>query len=158
MIGRHLIEVLWLLPVCLGASLIFASCDTSTTLDPGGSGGPSGGGSRQVLGDPSLSIVVQGIFDRNGCNVAGCHSRPPPAKADLDLRTGFSYLHLVDVQATTEPQRILVIPGNAKDSYLILKLEGRQTVGDRMPPGRAPLDSIDMANLRNWIDRGARNN
>jgi hypothetical protein len=108
-----------LLSLALGASLGFASCDTSATLDPGGSGGPGGGGARQIVSDPSLSVVVQ---------------------------------------ATTEPQRILVIPGNAEDSYLVVKLEGRQTIGQRMPLGRAPLDSIDMGNLRNWIDRGAKNN
>jgi hypothetical protein len=51
-----------------------------------------------------------------------------------------------------------VIPGNANDSYLIVKVEGRQSVGQRMPIGGSPLDNIDLTNLKNWISQGAKNN
>lgn len=40
----------------------------------------------------------------------------------------------------------------------VVRLEGRQAVGARMPSGASPLDSIDLANIRDWIDQGARNN
>ena len=36
-----------------------------------------------------------------------------------------------------------VIPNNADGSYLVIKLEGRQTVGARMPLGGQPLDMTD---------------
>jgi hypothetical protein len=51
-----------------------------------------------------------------------------------------------------------VIPGDPDGSYLMIKLEGRQSVGDRMPQTGSPLDSIDLTNLRNWISQGALNN
>ena len=51
-----------------------------------------------------------------------------------------------------------VIPGNANASYIIVKVEGRQTVGQRMPLGGAALDNIDLTNLKNWINQGAKNN
>jgi hypothetical protein len=77
--------------------------------------------------------------------------------ADLDLRTGTSYGELVSVLATSEPI-LRVVPGSPDGSYLVMKLEGRQSVGDRMPQTGAPLDSIDLANIRNWIAQGAPDN
>ncbi len=53
---------------------------------------------------------------------------------------------------------VRVIAGDAQNSYLVKKLEGRQTVGARMPLNGAPLDNIDLTNIRNWIDQGAQNN
>ncbi len=43
-------------------------------------------------------------------------------------------------------------------SYLVVKLEARQVAGSAMPQGAAPLDAIDLANIRNWILQGAENN
>ena len=43
--------------------------------------------------------------------------------------------------------------GKAPESYLIIKLEGRQGVGGRMPFGGAPLDAIDMQSIKNWINK-----
>ncbi len=39
-----------------------------------------------------------------------------------------------------------------------MKLEGRQSVGDRSPQTGASLDRIDVTNVRNWIAQGALNN
>ena len=59
--------------------------------------------------------------------------------------------------AQSEAGKIRVIPGNAQDSYLVIKIEGRQGVGSRMPVGGA-LDAVDITNIRNWINEGAKNN
>ncbi len=77
--------------------------------------------------------------------------------AQLDLRAEAAYSALVGVTATTEPI-VRVIPGDPDNSYLVMKLEGRQSVGVRMPLGFAPLDDIDLTNIRNWIAQGAKNN
>ena len=77
--------------------------------------------------------------------------------AGLDLRAGASYRELVSVRAESEPF-LRVVPGDPDGSYLVRKLEGRQSVGDRMPQTGAPLDSIDLANIRNWISQGAPDN
>ena len=77
--------------------------------------------------------------------------------AGLDLRAGASYGELVSVRAESEPF-LRVVPGDPDGSYLVRKLEGRQSVGDRMPQTGAPLDSIDLANIRNWISQGAPDN
>jgi len=106
---------------------------------------------------PSFSAVVNEIFVRRGCAANSCHGR---GAGDLTLSTNSatSYAELVDVQATAEPTLIRVLPGDADNSYLVIKLEGRQSSGGRMPIGGAPLGAADLANIKNWINAGAPNN
>lgn len=131
--------------------LVGCSSDSTTSpMDP-----PTNGG-REIKENPSFGQDIQEIFDRVGCNSSSCHGTSQ--QADLDLRSGNSHAALVGVQATREPNRTRVIAGNAQDSYLVIKLEGRQEQGQQMPLGRGPLDNIDLTNIRNWIDRGAANN
>lgn len=134
------------------AAVILAGCSSNDT--PTSPGGGSGGGTVEV--DPSFSTVVQEILTRRGCTNSSCHGQA--TQADLDLRPGTAYGELVNVQAFQDPGRTRVIPGDAQNSYLIIKLEGRQSVGGQMPATGAPLDSIDLNNIRNWIDQGAKNN
>ena len=98
---------------------------------------------------------TRAIFNRKGCASGSCHGSGQAA--GLDLRTGNSYAALVDVTAT-QVAFPRVIPGDADGSYLIVKVEGRQTIGQRMPIGGSPLDNIDLTNLKNWINQGAKNN
>ncbi|HSG46352.1 MAG TPA: hypothetical protein VLA43_00930 [Longimicrobiales bacterium] len=144
--------------LALATVLTFAACggDSGTNPDPGGNGGGNNGGSdRVVKADPSFGSDIQEIFNRTGCSASSCHGAAE--SAGLRLTTGESYGELVNVQATSEPV-VRVIPGDATGSYLVIKLEGRQTVGARMPEGGTPLDAIDMGNIRNWINQGAKNN
>jgi hypothetical protein len=110
---------------------------------------------RTVLASPSFSTNVQEIFERRGCTNSSCHGSS--AQAGLTLTRGSSYAALVGVPARSEPI-VRVIPGDPNGSYLVIKLEGRQTVGSRMPQTGAALDSIDLSNVRNWIAQGAANN
>ena len=58
----------------------------------------------------------------------------------------------------TQEDGIRVIPGDADDSYVVVKLEDRQKSGSKMPLGRPPLSSAQIQTLRNWITAGAKNN
>lgn len=140
----------------LTAALFFAvaACSDSGT-GPADDDGNGNGDTRMIVDDPSFASVIQNIFDRRGCASGSCHGAAQ--SAGLDLRSGSSRENLVNVTAT-QSGAARVIPGNAQDSYLIIKVEGRQTVGSRMPIGGAALDSIDLTNLRNWINQGAKNN
>ncbi len=142
------------LPLSLAVALTLGACGDGGTgpNDPGGGG--SGGG-RVIVADPSYANVIQEIFNRRGCAAGSCHGSA--LSAGLDLRSGSSYANLVNVQAS-QVGTLRVIPGNADGSYLIVKVEGRQTVGQRMPIGGAVLDNIDLTNLKNWINQGAKNN
>lgn len=133
---------------------VMAACGDGGT-GPDDRNGGNGGDDRSILADPSFSNVVQEIFNRRGCAAGSCHGSS--AAAGLKLSSGNAYANLVNVNAT-QASVARVIPGNATDSYLIVKVEGRQTVGQRMPVGGAALDNIDLTNLKNWINQGAKNN
>jgi hypothetical protein len=50
----------------------------------------------------------------------------------------------------------VIKPGNAAGSYLYQVVAGKQTVGVRMPLGRAPLPQKDIQTIFNWIQQGAK--
>lgn len=135
--------------VIRGTAVLFAmGCSTDDT--PRGVMGP--GGAAPV----SFSADIRDIIARGGCTSASCHGAA--AALGLDLRPGADYGSLVNVTAVEDNSKKRVLPGDAQNSYIVIKVEGRQTVGGRMPLGGTPLDSIDVTNLRNWIDQGALDN
>ena len=119
--------------------------------DPGG----NNGGARAIVADPSFTNVIQEIFNRKGCAAGSCHGSFEAES--LNLTAGSAYANLVNVTAT-QASVARVIPGNANDSYLVVKLEGRQSFGQQMPLGGSALDNIDLTNIKNWINQGAKNN
>lgn len=141
----------------LGTAFMLAACGGGGTGPDGGGGGGGGGGGdeRVILADPSFSSVIQEILTRKGCTASSCHGSAQ--EAGLDLRTGNAYSNLVNV-ASTQTGVLRVIPGDATGSYIVIKVEGRQTVGERMPLSGSNLDNIDLTNLKNWINQGAKNN
>lgn len=144
------------LPAVVFISFLGACGDGGTgPEDNSGNGGSNGGDDRVILADPSFATVIQGIFNRKGCASSSCHGSA--RQAGLRLTSGSSYTNLVNIVAT-QSTALRVIPGNADGSYLVIKVEGRQTFGERMPLGGAPLDNIDLSNLKNWINQGAKNN
>lgn len=105
--------------------------------------------------DPSFSQDIQPVFSAS-CALSGCHD--DTASADLNLLQGKSYNNLVNIKSTQEPDKIRVIPNDAANSYLVIKIEGRQSAGERMPKGGSPLSSAKIQNIKNWINKGAKNN
>ena len=105
--------------------------------------------------NPSFTQDIQPIFTNN-CALSGCHNNT--ASAGLNLEVTKSYAAIVNVSSSLEAQKIRVIPGNAQDSYLVLKIEDRQTEGARMPLGRSQLTISEINTIKNWIDKGAKDN
>jgi hypothetical protein len=122
---------------------------------PTSSSGSSSTDTRTLQASPSFSQTIQEIFERRGCTSSSCHGTAQ--MAGLDLRRGASHAELVNVAATSETA-VRVIPGDPDGSYLVVKLEGRQSIGSRMPQTGSPLDAIDLGNIRNWIVQGAPDN
>jgi hypothetical protein len=108
-----------------------------------------------VKDDPSFSSDIQTIFNNN-CTSSGCHGSG--ASAGLTLLQGQSYTNLVNAASTQEPGKTRVIPGDSVNSYIVIKLEGRQSNGSRMPSGGAALQANSIQNIKNWINKGAKNN
>lgn len=112
------------------------------------------GGEENGL-EPTLESIQENIFNTT-CAVSGCHAASS-ASAGLDLSSANARANLVGVESTGVPSLFRVDPGNADDSYLVLKLEGDDRIaGNRMPLGRPPLPPSQIDVIREWIDGGAQ--
>ena len=100
---------------------------------------------------PTLSSIQEMIFNESCIEHHGDHA----TEGDLDLTDGMSYADLVNVPSFQRPVLDRVEPGDAENSYLIHKLEGRTSiVGDPMPPDdRLTTEQIDV--IKQWINDGA---
>jgi len=107
-----------------------------------------------IIEDPSFSSDIQAIFTNN-CISSGCHNAG--AAGGMVLLQGQAYANLVNVASTQEIGKTRVIPNDATNSYIVIKLEGRQTSGSRMPLG-STLHANHIQNIKNWINKGAKNN
>jgi len=105
--------------------------------------------------NPSFAGDIQPIFSAS-CAVSGCHNST--AQAGLNVSSGQAYGNLVNVDSTEDATKKRVLPNDANNSYLVMKVEGRQTSGVRMPSGGSPLSSAQIQNIKNWINKGANNN
>jgi len=105
--------------------------------------------------NPSFASDIQPIFTAN-CALASCHAAP--GQQGLILSAGQSYALLVNVNSVEVPTLMRVRPTLPDSSYLVLKIEGRQTVGVRMPATGTPLSATNIQLIRNWITKGAQNN
>ncbi len=142
---RKLISLIGILMAAL-AIIFLSQCseDSSTGTEP----------PPAIKDDPSFAADIQSIFNNN-CVSSGCHNAG--ASGGLVLLQGQSYANLVNVASTQEPGKTRVIPNDSANSYLVIKLEGRQTNGSRMPLG-GTLDGNSIQNVKNWVDKGAKNN
>jgi len=141
--------------LAIGALVIGLSACGNSTTDPGdGMDQPQ----REILTSPSFATNINEIIQRRGCSAGSCHGASA-GQAGLQFGTlaAANFAQIVNVPATSEAF-IRVVPNDADNSYLIIKLEGRQMAGQRMPLGQSALDNIDLTNIRNWINNGAPNN
>lgn len=128
----------------IGLAIIFYSaCGTSTSPAP-----------PQVKENPSFADDIQPIFTAS-CASSSCHGGA--AQGGLVLTSGQSYNNIVNVDSTQDPAKKRILPGDAANSYLVIKIENRQSIGTRMPPSGS-LASNSIQNIRNWVTRGANNN
>jgi len=139
---------------------IAALCGLLAAVACGGSDVPTGiedpGGGEPVQ-NPSFATDVNGIFIARGCTAGNCHGGGS-GTLNLSSSAPGNYANLVGVTAAGEPAFQRVEPGDAQNSYLVIKLEGRQSSGGRMPIGRPALSAAEIGTIRNWIQAGAPNN
>ena len=103
--------------------------------------------------NPTYEEHIVPIWSRS-CG-AGCHTEGT-ASGGLDLSQPLDAL--LGTDAVAVPGIPIVTPGEPEESYLWLKVEGRQDevggAGSAMPLGRA-LSDADAETLENWILNGA---
>ena len=139
--------VLFILIVC--GSVFLYQCGSDSPSEP------STPDSETIISDPSFSQHIQPIFT-NTCALALCHVAGNIT--ELDLSQGVAYNSIVNVDSGQDRSYKIVLPSNSTDSWLVIKIEGRQTLGLRMPPSADPLSDVRIQNIKNWVDRGAKDN
>ena len=101
---------------------------------------------------PTLSSIQSLVFNPS---CVTHHGLDDPA-AGLNLAEGHSFKNIVNVRST-QVMLDLVRPGDAENSYLVHKLEGREGIkGKQMPIGSSPLTAADIAVIKQWINNGAK--
>ena len=140
----------------IALSTFLVACGGDGPTDPSASDGGDTATPRTILAEPSFAENINEILQRRGCATSGCHGS---GAGGLRLTSAASdnYAALVGVAAIGEDFDY-VVPNDATNSYLVIKIENRQSVGQRMPLGSSELDTIDQTNIRNWINNGAPNN
>jgi hypothetical protein len=106
-----------------------------------------------AIATPSFSLDIQPIFS-DRCAIPGCHIAPTEANLGLVLKDAdTSYANLVNVDSKEIPGLPRVTPGDAANSYLMIKLDAGE-----MPKQGPMLSQGTRDTIRNWIDQGAAKN
>jgi mono/diheme cytochrome c family protein len=99
----------------------------------------------------SLLIVtftrdVGPLFQRN---CVRCHGRDGISSNELDLRTYKSVMRGGNIGDD-------VVPGKPDQSVIVHFIEGRRGPEHRMPLHSRPLTKAEVAQIRAWIEQGAK--
>jgi len=100
---------------------------------------------------PTLASVQANVFNPS-CIV--CHSGAN-APQGLRLDAANSFTNLVGVPSREDSSFLRVSPGNSGQSYLIHKLEGTASSGEKMPLGGPPIPQPTIDFVKQWITDGA---
>jgi hypothetical protein len=106
---------------------------------------------------PKFSEVQTRVFSVS-CTFSACHDAAS-SQQGLNLSVGSAYSNLVNAPATGPMgNRVRVIPGDVKNSYLIEKLTSTTpAAGARMPSNGDPLEPDRLQLVEDWIMGGAKN-
>jgi hypothetical protein len=111
---------------------------------------------------PTFSSIQQNIFEASDSSgrlaCTQCHNAIGSLFTGLNLTNAVAYANLVNVPVREKAGARRVIPGDPENSYLIQKLEGRASVGARMPLNSpAYLTDGQIRVIKRWIELGAPN-
>jgi hypothetical protein len=116
----------------------------------------TGGLPDVVVEVPQFQRDIMPIFERR-CGIGGCHSEGTH-QAGLVLTGASAHAALIDQPAQTRLGEILVRPGDAANSWLVIAISDdpvRRRGLPRMPLGSGPLTPNQIQTIVNWINRGA---
>ncbi|MFO1425927.1 MAG: hypothetical protein U1F11_02925 [Steroidobacteraceae bacterium] len=150
-------NVAWRLRALRSATLVFAAlaggcaAGDGKGLDANGRPPAESGAGLPPAAAGSFKAVQDNVFTPI-CTT--CHSG---ASAPLGLRldAANSYALLVNVPSVEVGSLKRVAPGDPANSYLVQKIEGRASVGARMPLGGPALSQANIDLVRAWIASGA---
>jgi len=140
----------WFLRRSLERAMALAGCLLVVSCGSGnGYGSPGGGGTPMA----TFSSIQANVFTPT-CST--CHSGAS-APHGLRLDAANSYALLVGVPSGEQPSILRVKPHDPDNSYLLQKIQGTASVGERMPAGLPALPQATIDAIRTWITNGALN-
>jgi hypothetical protein len=142
----------WRVLMLVAAGVIGACADFDGVLSP------TGGLPDVVVAVPQFSRDIVPIFERR-CGIGGCHS-DAAHQGGLVLTPSAAHAAIVNKPAQTRIGQILVRPGDADNSWLVIAIrddETRRMGLARMPLASGPLTPNQIQTIVNWINRGAPN-
>jgi hypothetical protein len=104
----------------------------------------------------SYQADIVPILANNSCNSEFCHGNPDAPPSNFSVLSAESLFGPGNEAAQLETCNI--IRGNPDQSYVVKKLMGTATIGERMPLGGDPIPTADLASIRQWIVEGAPDN
>ena len=119
---------------------------------------PTGGLPDVVVDVPQFTRDIVPIFERR-CGIGGCHS-DAAHQGGLVLTPTAAHAAIVNKPAQTRLGEVLVRPGNADNSFLVIAIrsdDARRMGLARMPLASGPLTPNQIQTIVNWINRGAPN-
>jgi hypothetical protein len=160
----------------VGALVFLVACSSSGGND-GGTDAPISPACQEATTYQNLANIEMKIF-AGSCTFSGCHTgggAETPCSGEArreDFHVGKSFATLVNFQSCVDPTRRLVVPGDAKASFLLLMI-GEIKPADATPPGTDPPPTVGFmpqnsggqflcpekrGAIRRWIEAGAMNN
>lgn len=121
--------------------IIFTACEHDQSMSP------------DVL-QATFSSIQKNILTPK-CVNAGCH---PGGGAPMSLESNVAFMNLVNVTSVRYGTLLRVMPGDAENSVLYLKVAGDPRTGARMPLNLDALSNDKIEAIREWINQGAKNN
>lgn len=100
---------------------------------------------------PTLAFIQEQVFTPI-CST--CHGGASPAAGQNLSSIENSIANLINVDSSN-PNFKRVLPGDALNSYLYLKITGNSLAGSRMPLGGSALPEEMINVIKRWIDQGA---
>lgn len=147
----------WTLTVISAIALavigVFGAC-----ADYEGVTNPTGGLPDLVVTVPEFNRDIVPIFERR-CGIGGCHSEASH-QGGLVLTRASAHAALINQPAQTRTGEVLVRPGDAPGSWLVIAIRddsARRRGLPRMPLASGALTPNQVQTIVNWVNRGAPN-
>lgn len=134
----------------VGSGLVSA-CSPGSGEGLDSNGNPITPGTQPIPLSADFVSIQANIFTPN-CALSGCHTATSAA-GGLRLDEANSFVDIFEQASTEAPASILIIPGDADNSYLVQKIEG--TAGTRMPKDLPALSTEKIQAIRDWVTNGA---
>jgi hypothetical protein len=140
-------------PALLASAIAVTACaGNGDGLDSNGRPIGEGGTPPPPTGQADFQQIQDTIFTPI---CTACHAGAG-APQGLRLDAANSYALLVNTPSAEAPSVLRVKPGDPDSSYIVQKIEGRASVGGRMPLGGPALPQTSIDLVRQWIAAGAQ--